>query len=114
MTSLQSIPGLAGQAGGARAPGLGACNCSSSGLAAAGTRCVCRNVRPCGGDSTRDGQRLNGAVPSSSFLPACNYCTNAQSGIVGVYVYTQAIVQDLRGREQNADLHCKYPGQIWA
>lgn len=57
---------------------------------------------------------MNGAVPSSSFLPACNYSVIAQSGIVGVDVYTQAIVQDLGGREQNADLHCKCPGQIWA
>lgn len=48
---------------------------------------------------TRDGVswRLNGAVPSSSFLPACNYSVIAQSGIVGVDVYTQAIVQDLGG-----------------
>lgn len=33
-------------------------------------------------------------LPSSSFLPACNYSVIAQSGIVGVDVYTQAIVQD--------------------
>lgn len=63
---------------------------------------------------TWDVWRLNGAVPSSSFLPACNYSVIAQSGIVGVDVYTQAIVQDLGGSERKADLHCKYPGQIWA
>lgn len=51
---------------------------------------------------------------AASFLPACNYGPIAQSGIVGVYVYTQAIVQAASGREQNADLHCKCPGQIWA
>lgn len=32
-------------------------------------------------------------LASSSFLPACNYSVIAQSGIVGVDVYTQAIVQ---------------------
>lgn len=42
-------------------------------------------------------KRLNSAVPSSSFLLVCNYCVIAQSGFVGVDVYTQAIVQDLGG-----------------
>lgn len=66
-------------------------------------------------DSWRwDGWRLNGAVPSSSFLPVCNYCVIAQSGFVGVDVYTHTIVQDLGGGEQNADLHCKCLGRIWA
>lgn len=38
---------------------------------------------------------MNGEVPSSSFLPACNYSVIAQSGFVGVDVYTHAVVQDL-------------------
>lgn len=59
-------------------------------------------------------KRLNSAVPSSSFLLVCNYCVIAQSGFVGVDVYTQAIVQDLGGgggeqkkKKKHANLHCK-------
>lgn len=71
----------------------------------------------CAGMLHRDLCWLNGAVPSSSFLPACNYGMIAQSGIVGGDVYTLAIVQDLGGRAQKkkkANLHCKCPGLIQA
>lgn len=51
---------------------------------------------------------------SSSFLPVCNYSVIAQSGFVGVDVYTHAIVQALGGGEENVDLHCKCLSRIWA
>lgn len=66
-------------------------------------------------------KRLNSAVPSSSFLLVCNYCVIAQSGFVGVDVYTQAIVQDLGGgggeqkKKKNTQICiANASGQIWA
>lgn len=109
MTSLQSSEGL-GEAMrlAPRLPGL----CLKLQLRQ-GHGDVCRNVYRPWTLGVGMFQRLNGEVPSSSFLPACNYSVIAQSGFVGVDVYTHAIVQDLGG-EQNADLHCKCSRQIWA
>lgn len=72
---------------------------------------MCRNVCTGRGQLEMGRLRLNSAVPSSSFLPVCNYCVIAQSGFVGVDVYTHAIVQDLGGGEPKADLHCKCLGR---
>lgn len=106
MTSLQSEPGLAGRAPWPGRRGGGG-DCPATSVCAGIVR---RSLETPGWAVWRQ----NGAVASSSFLPACNYGVIAQSGIVGVDVYTQAVVQDVSGGERNAALRCQCPGQIWA